>query len=150
MALCREVRKAFTEKDPGWELTVTLPMSYLTMRYFDLDELESLVDFFNVMTYDVHGPWDEPTLWDGQTALIKGHTNLTDIESGLDLLWRNGVSFSKVVMGFSFIGRGFLLTDTTCSKPGTCNFRGASFPSDCSNTPGIVSYQGTEPFPLPR
>lgn len=112
------------------------------MSKFDISELEDLVDFFNVDTYDVHGPWDQPSLWDGPSGLVTGHANITDIESALDLLWRNGISSEKVVMGFTFMGRGFLLQDPTCSKPGSCNFAGPSFPSDCSNTRGIFSYQG--------
>jgi len=144
VALCREIRQAFTETDIGWELTVTLPMPYLTMRYFNIDELKTLVDFFNVMTYDVHGPWDQPSLWNGETNLVRGHTNLTDISAGLDLLWRNGVTADKVVMGMTFMARGLLLKDTTCSKPGTCLFQGAAFPSDCSTLRGIYSYQGKD------
>jgi GH18 family chitinase len=140
VALCREIRRAFTEKDPGWELTVTIPMEYLTMRYFNVEDLESVVDFFNVMTYDIHGPWDQPDLWDAQ--ILKGHANLTEIGSGLDLLWKNGITADKVVMGFSFLGRGFLLHDPSCTTPGRCWFQGASFSSDCTNTPGISSYQG--------
>lgn len=40
--------------------------------------------------YDLHGVWDaEP--------YIAPHTNLTEIDQRLDLLWRAGVSADKVV-----------------------------------------------------
>lgn len=121
---------------------MALPISYLSMRYFNVEELESLVDFFNIMTYDLHGPWDQPSLWNRRAPLIGGHANISDIQEGLDLLRRNGIDYNKIVMGFTFLGRGFLLADPTCSEPGTCRFLGASFPSDCTNQAGIVSYQG--------
>lgn len=40
------------------------------MKGFDLKGLEPYVDWLNVMTYDLHGSWDRPTL-----ALP--HTNLS-------------------------------------------------------------------------
>jgi GH18 family chitinase len=137
------MRTVFTEKDPSWEITVALPMQYLNMRYFNVDDLTDQVDFYNVMTYDLHGPWDQAYLWSNQqTGTVRGHADSRDIETALDLLWRNGVTPDKVVMGLSLLGRGFLLEDTSCTTPGNCNFHGASFPSDCSNRPGINSYQG--------
>ncbi|KAK9775004.1 putative chitinase [Seiridium cardinale] len=121
VSLVSEMRTVFTEKDPSWEITVALPMQYLNMRYFNLDDLSDQVDFFNVMTYDLHGPWDQPYLWsDQQTGTVRGHADSRDIETGLDLLWRNGVTPDKVVMGLSLLGRGFLLQDTSCTTPGNC------------------------------
>lgn len=95
---------------------------------------------FNVMSYDIHGIWDQENVWTG--PYLKGHTNLTEIEEGLDLLWRNGISEDKVVMGFGFYGRGFTMSDPNCSKPPDCQFSSASFPGDCTNEPGILSYSG--------
>jgi chitinase len=41
------------------------------------------------MTYDIHGVWDAniPSLG----AFVRAHTNLTEIEDSLDLLWRNNI-----------------------------------------------------------
>ena len=50
------------------------------------------------MTYDIHGKWDQDNIWTG--PFLKGHTNVTEIDNGLDLLWRNGIQPEKVVMGF--------------------------------------------------
>ncbi|KAL8903161.1 MAG: hypothetical protein Q9207_004110 [Kuettlingeria erythrocarpa] len=108
--LMYEIRSAFDAVNPAWQSTLTLPTSYWYIRGFDVNALQDYVDFFNVMSYDL------------------GHTNITEIEQGLDLLWRNGVGPNKVVMGFAFYGRGFTMSDPACSKPG-CTF-------STSGTPG--------------
>ena len=43
------------------------------------------------------GTWDAQSIFLG--PYIACHTNLTEIDLGLDLLWRAGVEPSKVVMG---------------------------------------------------
>ncbi|KAI6080959.1 hypothetical protein F4821DRAFT_265394 [Hypoxylon rubiginosum] len=136
--LCAEIREAFDSYDPGWQLTITLPMSYWYLRGFNVKNLEKYVDWFNVMTYDIHGIWDQGNIWTG--AFLKGHTNLTEIEDGFDLLWRNSISSDKVVMGYGFYGRGFTMSDPQCSKPPSCMFDGPSFAGDCTGEPGILSY----------
>ncbi len=66
------------------------------------------------MTYDIHELWGQNNLWTG--PFLKGHTNITEIEEGLDLLWQNGVSPDKVVMGFGFYGKNFTMEDVSCSS----------------------------------
>jgi len=138
--LVAEIRDAFDSVDPGWEVTMTLPSSYWYLRGFNIKNLERYVNWFNVMTYDIHGLWDQKNTWTG--PFLKGHTNILEIEDGLDLLWRNGVSSDKVVMGYGFYGRGFTMTDTQCFTPPSCTFTGPSFPGDCTNEAGILSYSG--------
>ncbi|KAJ3495219.1 hypothetical protein NLG97_g3552 [Lecanicillium saksenae] len=136
--LCEEIRAQFTREDPGWELTITLPSSYWYLRGFNLKGLADVVDWFNIMSYDIHGLWDQKNIWTG--PYLKGHTNLTEIEDGMNLLWRNGVDPSQVVMGYGFYGRSFTVTDTGCTTPDGCTFDGAGFAGDCTNEPGILSY----------
>ncbi|OAF98482.1 uncharacterized protein CC84DRAFT_1075110, partial [Paraphaeosphaeria sporulosa] len=138
--LASEIREAFDTYDPGWQLTLTLPASYWYLKGFDIKRLEEHVDWFNVMTYDIHGLWDQGNIWTG--PYLKGHTNITEIEDGLDLLWRNHISPDKVVMGYGFYGRGFTMTDVSCSTPPSCTFDGPGFAGDCTNEPGILSYNG--------
>ena len=138
--LASEIREAFGSYDPGWQLTLTLPASYWYLKGFDIKRLEEHVDWFNVMTYDIHGVWDQGNIWTG--PYLKGHTNITEIEDGLDLLWRNHISPDKVVMGYGFYGRGFTMTDVSCSTPPSCTFDGPGFAGDCTNEPGILSYNG--------
>lgn len=43
------------------------------------------------------GTWDAQSIFVG--PYIAPHTNITEIDAGLDLLWRAGVTPDKVVMG---------------------------------------------------
>lgn len=40
------------------ELSLTLPKSYQYLQHFDIKALEKNVDYFNYLSYDVHGKWD--------------------------------------------------------------------------------------------
>ncbi|KAJ5317597.1 CAZyme family GH18 [Penicillium antarcticum] len=121
-------------KTPGRnELSITLPASYRYLRHFDLKGLAEYVSFFNLMSYDMHGTWDQGHNWKG--ALLNAHTNLTDIQSVLDLLWCNHVPGHKVVMGLAFYGRSY--TTQGCTEPG-CLFTSAGLPGPCSNQVGIL------------
>lgn len=39
-------------------VTLTLPSSYWYLKGFDIVNLEPNVDWFNFMSYDIHGTWD--------------------------------------------------------------------------------------------
>ncbi|RKL14549.1 hypothetical protein BFJ70_g15708 [Fusarium oxysporum] len=116
-------------------LTITLPASYWYLQYFDIKNLENTVDFFNIMSYDLHGAWDQNVNW--TQPYLNAHTNLTEIESALDLLWRNDISPSKVVMGLGFYGRAFTMASGSCKEPG-CLFDGPANMGSCSREKGIL------------
>jgi hypothetical protein len=69
---------------------------------------------------------------------VQAHTNLTEIDQGLDLLWRNNIDSKKVVLGLGFYGRAFTLQDPNCSKPG-CPFSGGAKKGRCTGESGILS-----------
>ncbi|KAI9892808.1 MAG: hypothetical protein M1814_000967 [Vezdaea aestivalis] len=135
--LLREVHDRFANVDPGWELTLTLPSSYWYLRGFDLNRMQDYVSWFNLLSYDIHGLWDKHIKATG--PLLRGHTNTSEIEDGLDLLWKNGVKPSNVVMGFAFYGRSFTIKSNDCTTPG-CEFSTAGSPGDCTNEAGVLSY----------
>ncbi|KAF5692426.1 chitinase [Fusarium denticulatum] len=116
-------------------LTITLPASYWYLQYFDIKKLEPTVDFFNIMSYDLHGAWEQNVNW--TKPYLNAHTNLTEIESALDLLWRNDISPSKVVMGLGFYGRAFTASSAACTEPG-CLFSGPANSGSCSREKGIL------------
>ncbi|KAL3257000.1 hypothetical protein ABHI18_007162 [Aspergillus niger] len=117
------------------ELSLTLPTSYWYLRNFDIKALAKSVDYFNYMSYDLHGTWDKGNKWTGE--YLDAHTNLTEITDSLDLLWRNDISPDKVVMGVAFYSRAFTVEDTKCMDPG-CRFVSGSDPGECSRQTGIL------------
>jgi chitinase len=63
------------------------------MRNFDIVAIDPTIDWFNIMTYDIHGTWDstDPSIG----AIAQAHTNLTEIQLSLELLWRNHIDPSR-------------------------------------------------------
>ncbi|KAJ9194064.1 CAZyme family GH18 [Paecilomyces variotii] len=116
-------------------LSVTLPASYWYLQHFDIQNLAKNVDYFNVMSYDLHGTWDKGNKWTG--AFLDSHTNLTEIETVLDLIWRNDINADQIVLGLAFYGRAFTVADTSCMTPG-CMFASGSNPGPCSHTSSML------------
>jgi GH18 family chitinase len=117
------------------ELSITLPASYWYLQNFDIVKLANHVDFFNIMSYDLHGKWDLGNKWTG--AYLNAHTNLTEVNKALELLWRNNIDSSKVVMGLAFYARAYTLADAACVEPG-CIFTSGANMGSCSREVGIL------------
>lgn len=137
VSLAAELREAFGKK---YGISMTLPTSYWYLQHFDLLGIQKSVDWFNLMAYDLHGVWDAQSKFVG--PYIAPHTNITEIDLGLDLLWRSGVDPAKVVMGQGWYGRSFTLRDPSCNKPnGVCEFTGGAKAGPCSNAAGILDLE---------
>jgi chitinase len=76
---------------------------------------------------------------------VLGHSNITEIDLALDLLWRTDIPRSKIVLGTGFYGRTFALEDSSCTEPG-CPFSGPGANSPCTGTAGFLSYKGKYSF----
>ncbi|KAJ6018170.1 class V chitinase [Penicillium sp. IBT 35674x] len=122
----------------SYGISATLPSSYWYLQGFDVVKMAKSVDWFNFMSYDIHGVWDATDLYTG--PYIRPHTNLTEIKEGLDLLWMAGVEPSQVNLGLGWYGRSFTLVDSSCSSPnGVCEFSGGGNPGSCTNSAGTLS-----------
>jgi len=120
------LKNALTQGSHGREgLSITVPVSFWYLQHFDLIELEKSIDFFNVMSYDLHGLWDKGNIWLG--AFLNAHTNLTEISEYLDLFWRNNIMPSKMNLGLAFYSRTFMVADKNCVTSG--GDRGCMFDS---------------------
>jgi chitinase len=92
------------------------------------------------MAYDLHGVWDADSVYVG--PYIAPHTNITEINPTLALLWRAGVDSSRVVLRQGWYGRSFTLSDPSCNTPnGVCQFSGGADAGPCSQASGILDYQ---------
>lgn len=118
-------------------LSITIPSSYWYMQHFDIVEIAKYIDFFNVMTYDIHGTWDSTIKTLG--PIVNSHTNLTEIDSTLELLWRNNIEPDMVNLGLGFYGRSFTLSDPNCKTAG-CRFSGGAKPGKCTANAGTLSF----------
>ncbi|KAL8806037.1 MAG: hypothetical protein Q9182_001569 [Xanthomendoza sp. 2 TL-2023] len=92
----KNLRNAFGSSGHKYGLSLTLPSSYWYLQHFDIVALEGQVDWFNMMSYDLHGTWDSSNKYIG--AIVAAHTNLTEIDLALQLLWRNNIDPGKAVV----------------------------------------------------
>lgn len=136
VALLKELDDVNREQPERYEVSFTIPTSYWYLRHFDLTAVDH-VDFVNIMSYDLHGIWDSTNPIGSH---IFAHSNLTEIEEALNLLWRNDVPAKKLNLGLGFYGRSFTLVDPQCTTPG-CGFRGGALPGPCSDNSGTLTYR---------
>lgn len=116
-------------------LSITLPASFWYLQHFDIQNMSKSVEFFNIMTYDLHGTWDKGNKWTGE--FLNAHTNLTEIQNSLDLSWRNDIPSNQVVLGIEFYGRAYTIADPACHTPG-CLFASGAEAGECSHEVGIL------------
>lgn len=129
------MRSAFGSR---YGISLTLPASYWYLQGFDVNAIQNYVDWMNMMSYDIHGVWDAGNRHTG--PFLRPHANLTEIEDGLDLLWRAGVEPEKVVLGLGWYGRSFTLANTACNIPnGVCTFAEGGNPGECTNSAGTLT-----------
>lgn len=110
------------------------PPDFVYLAGFDPVGMEPFVDFYNYMAYDLHGPWEASTLG----ALVRPQTSIVDINSTMLPLWFDAVSPAKINLGIAYYGRGFTLSNTSCTDVG-CPYTGASNPGPCTDSAGLLS-----------
>ncbi|KAH7010782.1 glycoside hydrolase superfamily [Microdochium trichocladiopsis] len=66
------------------------------------------------------------------------HTNITKIDMGLNLLWRNNMNPDHIVMGLGFYRRSFKIKDAGYISTG-CPFESSTDGGLCTDTPGVLS-----------
>lgn len=108
MSFLENLSKSLKSGGHHYGLSITLPSSYWYLRNFDIVKMSKTVDWFNMMLYDLHGTWDSTDKEIG--SIVQAHTNLTEIDQALELLWRNKIEPSKVVMGLGFYGRSRVIS----------------------------------------
>ena len=137
--LVADLREAFDREGTNWEISVAIPSSYWYLRGYNLKAMQKFIDYFNLMSYDIFGVWDKKNEWTG--PYLKGHTDRSEIDRGLDLLWRNSVKPENVVLGMGFYGRSFTMSDPNCFQPnGICRFSDGGQPGSCTDTEGVLTY----------
>ena len=133
--LLREMRSNF---GGDFGISLALPPSRVSLLHFDVKSMENTVDWYNVMTYNLHSPLDEPE--DDGGSYLRPQANLTEVDERLGLLWRAGISPKKVVLGLGWHGRVYRVKDPGCKTPGCPSVAGTvGGEGDCTHTPGSLS-----------
>ncbi|PSR80523.1 glycosyl hydrolases family 18-domain-containing protein [Coniella lustricola] len=109
--------------------------------------MEPYVDFFGLMTYDLHGPWDASVVDIGK--VIIGQTNVPEIYNWTLPLWYDSVDPSKINMGLAYYGRGYTVANVDCTEVG-CAWSGVSNPAPCTAFGGVMSLEEIEDIIIPE
>jgi chitinase len=134
VSLVREMHEAFGGR---WGISSVLAPDYWYLRGTDVKALEPYVDFFGFMGYDLHGPWDSDV--EALGAMLRPQSDIRDIEKDLKPIWYSGIDPAKVNFGLAYYGRGYTVSDTSCTSIEVCGFVGGSTPAQCTNFAGVMS-----------
>ena len=113
-------------------ISVVLPAQEGYLKNMNPSAMQDDVHWFTILTYDMHGSWDDPSQG------IKPHTDIAEIDAALNLLWSAKLDSTKVLMGVANYGRGYTVADKNCNYYG-CQFIGASKPGGCTKDGGLLS-----------
>lgn len=131
--LVQEMRAAF---GTTFGISMTLAPDYWYLRYFDAKAMESYVDFYGFMAYDLHGYWDQDVKTLG--SVVRGQADIRDIGNDTLPLWFDELDASKINFGIALYGRGYTLSDPSCNDL-LCPFSGPSKPGTCTKSEGVMS-----------
>ena len=91
-----ELDNLTTETGQDYEISIATAGGYEKLANLNIEGIDQYVDFYNVMTYDFHGGWENET---GHQAAMTGDANNYDITGAVSVFEDAGVDLSKVVMG---------------------------------------------------
>ena len=118
-SLVEEISAIFRPRN--WLLSAAVPAGVPRIyNGYDVPRLANALDFFNVMTYDMHGDWEDyadhhAPLW--RRSFDLNETSELHSDGALSAWIRLGAPADKVIFGLPFYGRGFKLADPNNNRP---------------------------------
>ncbi|WP_283591405.1 glycosyl hydrolase family 18 protein [Clostridium butanoliproducens] len=113
--LLQDLRNALNKQgeklDKQYELSVALPAPKATLDLgIDIDALFNIVDFANIMTYDLRGAWDDTSghltgLYSNPNDPLAGKG--LSVDESVNYLISKGAEPEKIVVGAAFYTRGW-------------------------------------------
>lgn len=127
----------------NWLLTAAVPAATFRINEgYDVPRLAKSLDFINVMTYDLHGTWDNYA--DHHAPLFKrpfdtGATQNLHSDGALSYWISKGAPASKIIFGIPFYGRNFRLANPSNTQP-RAPIAGAGMVGPYTKEAGFVAY----------
>ncbi|XP_034550755.1 chitinase-3-like protein 1 [Notolabrus celidotus] len=113
--LCEELKTAFKAEGLILSASVSAERSTIDASY-EVEQISMQLDFINVLTFDLHGPWEEVTghhspLFPGSEET--GDNMYLNADSALNYWIDQGAPAEKLTMGIAFYGRAFSLSSNS-------------------------------------
>ena len=109
--LISEMDSIFYAYNPNLLITMAVPISNWSGQWYDFYTLKQHIDFFNAMTYDIHGAWSNHA--GHNSPLYQSPSNDPDgsCETGINYLVQfRGIPAEKINMGVPFWGKQYNAT----------------------------------------
>ena len=107
-----ELREAFDATHPEWIISMAIPVSNWSGQHYDFTQLKQSVDFFNAMTYDIHGSWTSHAGHNSPLYPSPPGDPEGSVSTGIDYLVNTrGIESSKVNVGIPFYGKEYNASD---------------------------------------
>jgi chitinase len=103
-----ELREAFDSLYPDWIISMAVPTSNWSGQYYDFNQLKQSVEFFNAMTYDIHGSWTSHA--GHNSPLYQSPPGDPDgsVSTGINYLKNTrGIEEQKLNLGIPFYGKEY-------------------------------------------
>jgi hypothetical protein len=130
--LIEAIRDAYLAAGKNYIVSLATPPEKSALQLgYDMVALAQHVDFFTLLSYEIHGIWDVP-------PLVAAATDLPFIQNAVDYILSLGVASNKILFGMSSFGHSYNLTNPSCNTAG-CPFSGAG-PGGCGGAPGSMPF----------
>uniref|UniRef100_U5EYE2 chitinase n=1 Tax=Corethrella appendiculata TaxID=1370023 RepID=U5EYE2_9DIPT len=138
----KELRKEFDKS--GLLLSAAVASAEFSAEIsYDIPVVSKLLDFISVMTYDLHGSWDNVTGLN--SPLYAGPADVSDLQRQLNVnacinYWiSHGAPREKLILGMALYGRSFTLANVKENGIGVLH-NGPGIGGQYSNQPGFIGY----------
>ena len=103
----QELDSTFNAFDPELLITMAVPIGYWSGQWYDFNILKLHVDYFNAMTYDIHGGWSSHA--GHNSPLYQSPQGDPDgsVQTGINYLISSGIPQEKINMGIPFWGKQY-------------------------------------------
>lgn len=107
-----ELREAFDATHPEWIISMAIPVSNWSGQHYDFTQLKQSVDFFNAMTYDIHGSWTSHAGHNSPLYPSPPGDPEGSVSTGINYLVNTrGIESNKVNVGIPFYGKEYNAAD---------------------------------------
>ena len=120
--LVQELRAAFDAVDADMLLTMAVPISDWSGKWFDFAALKNHLNWIGGMTYDFHGSW---TSHAGHNSPLYAPPNEPEgsVDLGIQYLQSRGIPAEKIFLGLPFYGKEFTTKELYGSSTGCSDRR---------------------------
>eukprot|EP01068_Selenidium_serpulae_P008565 Selendium_serpulae@DN5016_c0_g1_i3.p2 len=116
---------------PDKLLTAALPADTTKLFNFDFITLAQHVDHFNVLTYDMMGPWSATAGHNAPLHSYGAHLKgALTVDFVREYLFHRTADLAKVNLGVPFSGYGIWTANATAALGGAAHLRAVNFPDD--------------------